>query len=376
MRPEAYDFRDGTNLTGLNPGNKKLIRHIGFSSHSDPSANMYMIQHDRTNLLDTMLVSINANDKLFFNMQYNVIPLATAKNMGVIVMNVFADGAMYDKPAVWSSGSDHVIRTAGSLSLPSSSLIRYTLTTPGVHVAIIGIGQISDKQEECQLCNNLITAQVLLDGLTEAERTSIEETAKMVKGGNTNYFQLPAISLTAPTDISVTQKYEYTVRIAVVNWNTAYAGDAPLKTYEIWCDGTKITEIPYTPQITLEPFRYSDHLNDTIAHTYYVQIVDTKDRTAKSAFVTLEAGEITDITDTVENRPLKIIVTNTEMKIMLNEEFISWNASFYNLQGRLISSELIESDILTFNASSLSSGIYIVVLSHRNYRRVIKINKP
>ena len=155
------DYRDGTNLTGLNPRNEKLIRHIGFSGHFDPSVNMYMIQRDHSNLLDAMLVAINANDKLMFNMQYNVIPLAAAKNMGIIAMKVFADGAMYTKPAEWSNTPSHVVRTVGSESLPSHPLIKYSLTTPGVHLAIIGIGHISDKDEECQLTSNLAAAQIL-----------------------------------------------------------------------------------------------------------------------------------------------------------------------------------------------------------------------
>lgn len=248
------DYRDGTNLTGLNPRNEKLIRHIGFSGHFDPSVNMYMIQRDHSNLLDAMLVAINANDKLMFNMQYNVIPLAEAKNMGVIAMKIFADGAMYTKPAEWSNTPNHVVRTVGSESLPSHPLIKYSLTTPGIHLAIIGIGHISNKDEECQLTDNLAAAQILPDGLSESERTAIEEMAGKVKEGKTNYFQNAALPLTAPKEISVVQNKENNVRNATINWNTAYAGDAPIKIYEIWRDGTKIKEIPFTPQITIKPF--------------------------------------------------------------------------------------------------------------------------
>src|SRR5665647_1742291 len=91
------DVRDGTNRTGLNPKNEKLIRHIGFSGHKDAAVMIEMIQRDTENLIDGMLVAINANDKNFFNMQFNVIPVAAAKNIGIIAMKVFADGAMYTK---------------------------------------------------------------------------------------------------------------------------------------------------------------------------------------------------------------------------------------------------------------------------------------
>ena len=282
------DYRDGTNLTGLNPQNKKLIRHIGFSGHYDPSVMMYMIQRDHNNLLDAMLVAINANDKLMFNMQYNVIPLAAAKNMGVIAMKVFADGAMYTKPAEWSNKPEHVVHTVGSESLPSHPLIKYALTTPGVHVAIIGTGRISNKDEECQLTNNLAASQVLPDGLTESERAEIEEMAKKAKEGKTNYFQVEAMPLTAPKEVTVNQAIENTQRNATLKWNTAYAGDAPVTAYEVWRDENKITEVPFVPQLTLEPFYFSEILNDKTDHTYVLKVVDSKGRKAESVPVTLE----------------------------------------------------------------------------------------
>lgn len=281
------DYRDGTNLTGLNPHNEKLIRHIGFSGHFDPSVNMYMIQRDKSNLLDAMLVAINANDKLMFNMQYNVIPLAAAKNMGVIAMKVFADGAMYSKPAEWSENPGHVVRTVSSDIMPSQQLIKYSLTTPGVHLAIIGIGQISNKNSECQLTNNLDAAQVLPDGFTGSERTAIEEMAGKVKDGKTNYFQNVALPLTAPKEVSVIQKKENNMRNATIQWNTAYAGDSPVKSYEIWRDGTKIREVPFIPQISMDPFSYSESLSDKSAHTYMIKVVDSKDRIAESQSVIL-----------------------------------------------------------------------------------------
>ncbi|HWR99587.1 MAG TPA: aldo/keto reductase, partial [Prolixibacteraceae bacterium] len=70
------DVRDGTNRTGLNPKKEKLIHHVGFSGHNDAAVMMEMIQRDSEDLLDGMLIAINANDNLYFNMQYNVIPVA------------------------------------------------------------------------------------------------------------------------------------------------------------------------------------------------------------------------------------------------------------------------------------------------------------
>ncbi len=276
------DYRDGTDLTGLNPRKERLIRYIGFSGHFNPMVNMYMIQRDRTNHLDAMLVAINANDKLMFNMQYNVIPLAKAKNMGVIGMKIFADGAMYSKPAEWSDNPTHVVRTVGGPELPSESLIQYSLTTPGVDLVIIGIGQISDNPAKCQLCSNLEAAQILPDGMSETEREEIEEMAKRVKEGKTNYFQMEAVPLTSPSEVHVSEIMDENIHKTIITWNTAIAGDAPITRYELWRDDLKIAEIPFEPQLTTDPFSYTDNPGDELDHVYLIKVVDRKGRIEES----------------------------------------------------------------------------------------------
>lgn len=275
------DYRDGTNLTGLNPKNEKLIKHIGFSGHYDAAVNMYMIQRDTMNLLDAMLVAINANDKLMFSMQHNVIPLAKEKNMGVIGMKVFADGAMYTKPAEWSNKVEHVVRTVGDKNLPSKPLIQYALTTPGVHTVIIGIGQVSDKFEDCQLCNNYEAAQIAPDGLSEQERAAIEKMAAAVKGGKTNYFQKQAVSLVPPARIDVSKVTASGSNKVVLGWHTAFAGPAALKTYEVYRDGQRIAAVPFRPQLTTEPIKWTCPSDDA-RHSWAVKVIDAEGREALS----------------------------------------------------------------------------------------------
>ena len=273
------DVRDGTNRTGLNPKNEKLIRHIGFSGHKDAAVMIEMIQRDTENLLDGMLVAINANDKHFFNMQYNVIPVAAAKNIGIIAMKVFADGAMYTKKAEWSNTPAHVVLQVSSPELPAKKLIHYSLTTPGIHTAIIGIGQISDDPQQCQLMQNMMDAQVLPTELSFADRKAIEDLAAQSKGGKTNYFQNPYQDLMAPKDAKLTvDKGEK----AHITWHTAYAGDAPIDHYEIWRDGVKVENIPFTPQTTKIPHLFTDNFGKTTPKQYVVKVVDKMDRVAET----------------------------------------------------------------------------------------------
>jgi hypothetical protein len=154
-------------------------------------------------------------------------------------------------------------------------------------VAIIGIGHIDDDPQKCQLTSNLEAAQILPDGLTETERTAIEMSAARAKEGKTNYFQLAALPLTAPKQVAVLQSREQNLRSITVNWNTAYAGDAPMTSYEIWRDGSRVKEIPFTTQITTDPFSWSETLSDSDVHTYVLKVADAKGRIAESEPVTL-----------------------------------------------------------------------------------------
>ena len=281
------DYRDGTNATGLNPKEEKLIRHIGFSGHHSPPEMMEMIQRDEKNILDGMLVAINANDRQNFSMQNNVIPVAAAKNMGIIAMKVFADGAMYTKEATWSRGPEDVVRTVGSQSLPSRPLVEYALTTPGIQTAIIGIGHIDDDQTMCQIENNMSAAQIASGGLSESDRRGIETRANEVKEGKTNYFQLPSEALSPPRELSAEQDMHGNNRHVHLSWHTAYAGDEPIQSYEIWCDNKKITQVDHTPQTSKKPFSCEDMVDDKAAHSYKVVSVDAAGRTAATDEITV-----------------------------------------------------------------------------------------
>ena len=250
------DYRDGTNNTGLNPKEEKLIRHIGFSGHYSAAVMMDMIRRDTKNILDGMLVAINANDKLNFNMQNNVIPVAQAKNMGIIGMKVFADGAMYTKEANWSNEYKHVVRSVGNEKLPSRPLIEYALSTPGICTQIIGIGQVDDNAQNCQLTQNISAAQIKPAGLSEVERAEVEKMALSAKGGKTNYFQISKGGLTSVTHPEVTKIQGGAVNLT---WDTAYAGNDPVSKYLVMKNGEKIGEVTHTPQITNSPFTFTDN---------------------------------------------------------------------------------------------------------------------
>ena len=269
------DLRDGTNLTGMNPKNEKLIRHIGFSGHANPPAMMDMIQRDEYGILDGMLIAINANDKTKMNFQHNVIPVAEAKGMGIIGMKVFADAAMYHKEPRWSQTPADVFRKVGTPELPSRPLIEYSLTTPGVHTLIIGIGQIDEDPMKCQLVQNFYASQIEPNGMSADERNKIEVQAAKIKP-DSNYFQaVENKGLVAPRELQINKN--------TITWQSAFAGDEPISHYEILVDGKFVGKVNHKPQLLKsKPFSFN---NKNLSGKVLVAVVDNAGNRAESKII-------------------------------------------------------------------------------------------
>ncbi len=263
------DLRDGTNLSGFNPKNEKVIKHIGVSGHNSPAILMELLRRDEQNLLEGLLITINPNDNLYFNMQNNILPVAKAKNMGVIGMKVFANGALYSRDAQWAYTADEMITTVGTPELSSRSLIEYALSTPGIDIIITGIGKISDNNEECQLYQNFMDARESTSDFTAEQRSSLEDITKQVKGGKTNYFQAEALGLTQPQNV----KIRNTNSGNIILWDNAYAGKAMISHYNIIRDGETIAKIDYKPQTTMAQYEYSDNSGKSTSK-YSIETVD------------------------------------------------------------------------------------------------------
>ena len=243
------DYRDGTNYTGLNPEHRVWIRHIGLTGHNSPAL-MSAIRRDTHDVLDTLLVVLNANDRVYGSNQHNVLPLARARGMGVIAMKVFAAGAMFSGRANPRSRSDDVILTVGAPgAVPPADLIRYPLSLPGVTCAVTGIGHIDRQRPESdQLVSNLAAG---VGNMPSPEgRLSIERAVAERAGTNTNYFQERIPALVQPTDVHTRKDGD---RVEV-RWGTAVASADPIRSYQVRAGGKVLVSLPARPQLTEEPF--------------------------------------------------------------------------------------------------------------------------
>ncbi len=236
------DYRDGTNVTGLNPEHRRWIRHLGVTGHNSPVMTP-CLQRDTENILDTLLIWLNANDRQYLPNQNNVIPVAMARDMGVIAMKLFAQGGIYTDPR---QVMIYTVGVAGGI--PSADLIRYPLSITGVTVGIVGIGQIDRANPASdQLVANL-TAGVQ-DAASPGELRRIEADLAALHGTDTNYSQDRGRGAVQPTQVRVERDGDQ----VVVKWNAAVAGAEPIRSYQIWDGDRLVAVLPFRAQTTLEP---------------------------------------------------------------------------------------------------------------------------
>lgn len=236
------DYRDGTNVTGLNPERRRWIRHIGVTGHNS-SVLTPCLQRDSDNILDTLLTVLNANDRQYVPNQNNVIPVAVARDMGVIAMKVFAQGGIYTNPR-----QAYIYTVGVPGGIPPGDLVCYPVSIPGVTVAIAGIGQIDRANPvNDQLVTNLAAA--LLAPASSPELRRIESDVAALHGTNTNYYQERGRGLVQPALAGVERDGDR----VVVKWHAAVAGAEPIRSYQIWDGDRLVAVVPFQPQTTLEP---------------------------------------------------------------------------------------------------------------------------
>lgn len=260
------DFRDGTDYTGLNPGLKKYIRHIGLSGFGSLSL-MEAIRRDETNLFDTLQVTLNANDRLYLSTQNNVIPLAIAHDMGVVAIKAFSAGAMY---ALSTTQLYTGVGGPSEGTIPYANLIRYPLNIPGVATLAVGIGKVHRQTPaQDQLVADLAAA--VMDPLSRSQMLRIERDVAYSSGTHTNdVCQAAAVGLQQPVEVNATLSGGR----VTVQWSTAIAGADPIRCYEIWSGDSKIVAaLPYTPQTTTQLLSTVIPASELVADTITVRAV-------------------------------------------------------------------------------------------------------
>lgn len=80
-----------------------MIGHLGFSGHSHPGANNYLIDKGFEDL-EVVLLPINVVDPVQNSFILNTLPKASERNMGVIGMKIYAGGGLFGGEVPWGTG--------------------------------------------------------------------------------------------------------------------------------------------------------------------------------------------------------------------------------------------------------------------------------
>ena len=108
---------------------QKIARFIGFSGHVDAAA---MAEAARRHDFDTMLIALNHYSERRGDFENGAIPAASARKMGVMIIKAV-------RPRETVAGLD------------PSDLIRYALTLPLVHAAVVGTDSVEIVRKNAAL---------------------------------------------------------------------------------------------------------------------------------------------------------------------------------------------------------------------------------
>ena len=76
------------------------------------------------------------------------------------------------------------------------------------------------------------------------------------------------------------------------------------------------------------------------------------------------------------DKPYSVIVTRAQVQIIFYEDYVSWIADLYSLQGNHVMRNIVDTNILTFDISHLTPGLYLIVMSRGDRLVVEKIVIP
>lgn len=147
---EAALAPDGA-LSALEEARRQgLTRFVGITGHARPSVLAYALERYD---FDTVLVALGAIDRLVTGPEKVLLPLAQQKNVGVIAMKVYGHGELKQRALA----------------------LRYSLGLPGVSLAILGMSDESEIDENVRLAQSITPlSEAEVDPLIAEARALVE----------------------------------------------------------------------------------------------------------------------------------------------------------------------------------------------------------
>jgi aryl-alcohol dehydrogenase-like predicted oxidoreductase len=162
-------FANGGCVEALQAAQKAgKLRYIGFTGHKDPRIHRHMIETAKAHgfHFDTVQMPLNVLDAHYRSFEKEVLPLATAEDIGVLGMK--------------SMGAGLILESGAASAL---ECLRYAMSVPGVSVTITGCDSMGVLEQALFLGTTFTP-------MTEAERQALlERTAPQAQGGKWEKFK-------------------------------------------------------------------------------------------------------------------------------------------------------------------------------------------
>ncbi len=154
-------------LAGLREAREQgLVRFIGITGHARPEILGHALE---VATFDTVLVALGMADRLVTSPETFVLPRATQRNIGVIAMKVFGHGTIENRELA----------------------LRYSLGLPGVALAIIGMDNVEQIDENVALATSIRPLDQDEEQQLAAEvRPLVEKDAEDSQQGESDLFWL------------------------------------------------------------------------------------------------------------------------------------------------------------------------------------------
>ena len=158
---------------------KGKTRHIGFSSHQNPSTILYFLQllKDRGLEMDTCQMPLNVCDPSFESFQKIALPALLERGYGVIAMKTMAGGSMMGKRIDTTPkriATEDIPNVVQEARISYAQLHQYVYALP-VSTLCSGCDTVEKLEANVQVLKNL-------QKLSEADMQKLVETAKPYAG--------------------------------------------------------------------------------------------------------------------------------------------------------------------------------------------------
>lgn len=146
-----------------------MVKHIGFSGHYNPDANIYLLDKNLPEI-EVMMCPVNPVDPLRKSFILNVLPKAVEKNVGVVGMKILGGGGLTGVPINWGGTSGEARESVIPEKIGFEDALHFAWSLP-VSTTTLGCTNVEQVKEDIKYLHSFA-------GMSESKRRELTESLK------------------------------------------------------------------------------------------------------------------------------------------------------------------------------------------------------